>query len=188
MGRGIMAIDVGVNGMGWARWEDKRDRSLRAPDCVGVYEVPKKYRGEALDLRADMVMHELMRTGYSYGGPPGVQVMEWPEFRAGDAVGHAAAAKDSLSMLAFMCGQHCRQGLLFQCENVLVRVSEWKGQLPKEVVEARLRAAVGGEARSGDAIESHAWDAVGLGLHWFGHSVKVMSRGPAPRFTRGGAR
>lgn len=182
----LIAIDVGVNGMGWARWEGaRRDRSLRPPDTCGIFEIENKWLREPFEVRADMVMMNLMITGYSFGGAPWTQVMEWPEFRAGSAVGHAAASTDSLSMLAFMCGQHCRQGLLFQCENVLVPVSEWKGQLPKDVVERRLRAAIGGEARSGVDIESHAWDAVGIGLHWLGHSVKKMSAGAAGRGASG---
>ena len=172
----IVAVDVGVNGMGWAKWLDCRDRTLRRPDLVGTFSIARDLGKKYLDLpfaeRSDLVMHNYVTSAFgNTGGFPAVQVLEWPEFRAGSEVGHAAAARDSLSMLAFMCGQHCRLGTSADCDNVLVPVSKWKGTLPKEVVEKRLRRAIGDRAADGFEIESHAWDAVGIGLYWFGHGI-----------------
>jgi hypothetical protein len=53
----------------------------------------------------------------------------------------------------------------YHCEGiVLVKPSEWKGQLPKSVVERRLRVTLGNSVCRDLGIESHAWDAIGIGL------------------------
>ena len=46
----------------------------------------------------------------------------------------------------------------------VVPPSEWKGQLPKSVVITRIRKLFGELTCRRLKIESHAWDAVGIGL------------------------
>lgn len=177
-GRDLLAVDVGLNGLGWARWAGEgrlgpgaHRQGPRTPDSAGVILVPREaQRTQPWTARAEWAMERFMAEAYMGPGMgwPGVQVLEWPEFRAGSAVGHAAAANDSLGMLFFMCGQHFRQGTLVGMETVLLPVGKWKGQLPKEVVQRRLTRAIGTEDGRGRPIETHAWDAIGIGLSWMG--------------------
>jgi hypothetical protein len=45
-----------------------------------------------------------------------------------------------------------------------VEVNRWKGQLPKRVVEQRIRRTLGAETCRRAGIETHAWDATGIAL------------------------
>jgi len=101
----------------------------------------------------------------------GYVVAEMPEFRAGSAVGHAAASTDSLGMLYFMCGGYSAVARSVWLKPEFVTPSVWKGQLPKEVVAKRVAAAIGCEAEDGTPFESHVWDAVGIGLWFMGHKL-----------------
>lgn len=170
----LMAVDVGLNALGWARWDVVDRKAPTPPTHCGVIEVPSSQLRDDFDSRARWIMCEF--TGpWSIGGWPSECVVEWPEFRAGDAVGHAAASSDSLGVLYYMCGQHARLAHTCNCKMKYAPVSEWKGQLPKRVVAKRIARAIGAEAEDGTIIETHAWDAVGIGLWAQGHGINGRS-------------
>lgn len=77
------------------------------------------------------------------------------------AVGHAAATLGSLSKLCYLIGaigHACKTaGVPFH----LVPVLDWKGQLPKEVVNRRIQKILKCSEKTFRADE---WDAVGIGL------------------------
>jgi hypothetical protein len=94
--------------------------------------------------------------------------IEYAEFRSGSVVGHAAAARGNLTDLCMAAGYHLGAfGIQMVCCD-LIPVSEWKGQLKKEMTTDRIHRVLGKVAADGTYIESHAADAVGIGLHALG--------------------
>lgn len=87
---------------------------------------------------------------------------ELPAFFEGEK-GHAAAAKGDVVKLSYLVGVYAgichTRGVPFQ----LVPVREWKGQLSKSIVKARIQRKLGGE-NCGN-YRGDIWDAVGIGLY-----------------------
>lgn len=85
--------------------------------------------------------------------------VEYPSYFS-SAGGFAAAARGDLVSLAFLTGALFANADLFVAKNnrYIVPVHEWKGQLPKTVVNDRIRKAIGEE------YPNHIADAVGIGL------------------------
>ena len=67
------------------------------------------------------------------------------------------ALSGNLTKLAWGVGVIC--GALLPLKMTLVEVKKWKGQLPKEIVAKRIDKRL-----PGLNIESHAYDAIGIGL------------------------
>jgi len=157
----VIAIDTGLSECGMAWWHRAKFGSdeILVPTGVEVVKIdPALRRAEDWTERAH-AMKELIEARIE--GATHVLV-EWPEFRGGSALGHAAAARDDVSKLAFLCG------MIFGIHpNVIpVPVSKWKGQLKKETVNKRIERSIGHHAKNGEQFSSHSWDAVGIGL-WF---------------------
>lgn len=174
--RNTFAVDVGLNAIGWAAWRERevmRTKGL-VPDEAGVIDFSRDRLFLKMpwhDRAARMFDKIVCETNLS-ARMNIIHAVEWPEFRAGSAVGHAAASGDSLSYLAMMCGQHLRYAFLMKQVFMPIPVSEWKGQLPKPIVQRRLEVLFGGdETLLGQQIVTHGWDAVGIGLHAMGWSI-----------------
>lgn len=173
----FIAIDTGLNEMGWAMWSGADADAVvhwpTPPTAAGVVALPIPPEMRArIDwtTRAKTMLSEFLASASGLSECK-VHVMEMPEFRAGDAVGHAAAAGESLGMLYFMCGMHCRLADTLNAMPVFYKPREWKGQLSKQIVQARLESAIGDSDKRGRFITQHAWDAVGIGLHFAGHRI-----------------
>jgi len=167
----LVAVDTGLNALGWAVWHDAAvGGEMVAPHAVGVIEMNAAELKLPWEERASAMMQKFSVSVIAASGID-LQVMEMPEFRPGSAVGHAAAAQESLGMLYFMCGMHKRTADCFNIKTKFARVSEWKGNMKKELVARRIAAAIGAEDGRGNPIESHAWDAVGIGLWALGHRL-----------------
>lgn len=174
----LLSVDVGMNALGWARWvTDLKCPDLSQPDTCGVIKVPSRLirdtrDGTSWSERFRWLMREFELVAWN-GHQPDAMALEWPEFRPGSAMGHAAAVRDNLTQLAFAAGAHACMGFLgnHDIKVELVPVSEWKGSLPKQVVENRIRRAIGSRAVDGTRFESHAWDAIGIGLHAMGFKL-----------------
>lgn len=169
----MVSVDVGINALGWARWNVEQRAmnasfKLRPPLRVGVLTAD---RAKPWDVRL-MEMLDLFREVVNDDGGCDLLVLEYAEFRASNAVGHAAAAKGSLTQLTFAAGAHAYMARdMWNADVMLVKPSVWKGQLPKSLVEKRITRTMGNTALDGTKIQSHAWDAVGLGLHARGYSM-----------------
>lgn len=176
--RCLVSVDVGMNALGWACWiYDPPSRKPAPPGRAGVIKVPSKLiretkDGEDWSERFRWLMRAFEEQAWAEHQPDEL-ALEWPEFRAASAMGHAAAVRDNLTQLAFAAGAHACMAFMAGHEVAvkLVRVSTWKGMLPKDVVETRIRRAIGCEAIDGTRFDSHAWDAVGIGLHALGHRL-----------------
>lgn len=168
----MLSVDPGVNALGLAlwRWGGKRRKKLEPPVRAWVDKLPSSVLKNETDWHVKMTrMLEIVRESickYTLNDRLRITALfiEWPEIRSG-SVGHAAAVRGDVSALAYCCGAMCEMMTEpFKVRSKLLAVSEWKGQLPKEVVNKRITRAIGSKDRSGNAFETHAWDAVGVGL------------------------
>jgi len=165
----IMAIDPGLNSMGWAFWATSRvdhitrTKEDRPPTRVGLLHAPRKYE---LVLRALWLAKELKRetmTLGEMGGPIGIRdlhfVSEYPAWH-GDKVrkGWARGDMQKVCLLVGVMAGYFHEAKLF----TPVTPTEWKGQLPKDVVIRRLQKKFGPGATQ--EWERDIWDAVGIGL------------------------
>jgi hypothetical protein len=88
-------------------------------------------------------------------------LIEWPKFMESGG-GQTVARTDSLVKLVACAGRIVQVFRGLGVPVTLVPVADWKGQLPKEVVNKRIVKRLG-EAACED-FQTHAWDAVGVGL------------------------
>lgn len=193
----LVAIDVGLTALGWAAWTsvrvpiDRRKDSAQpvSPDSCGVVSVPGRVanKNRSADRKKNRTMwinnarwiHAAFVEEVLDVFAPDVMATEWPEFRSGNAVGMAAAGGEVLTKLALCAGCHMQQAWDREAEGMIVPVSTWKGMLKKDVTNKRIVRAIGKEAKDGTLIDSHAWDAVGIGLHVLGFPMDhaCFSRG-----------
>lgn len=155
-------------GLAMWRWAEPYRGKLEPPLTAWVEELPAKLRVDPDWHRKIEALLAAVRTKLAQKlGPlnPRAFFVEWPQIRSG-AVGHAAAVRGDVSALAYCCGAMCEmmRALGPRTECALLPVSEWKGQLPKAVVNKRIARAIGTEDKCGESFDSHAWDAVGVGL------------------------
>ncbi len=88
-----------------------------------------------------------------------------PIFFAGTTGGVAAAEGGSLEKLCFQVGCLAQAFWMVGARFRLVTVVEWKGQLPKAIVKARLLDMLGKACKD---YKADIWDAVGIGLYAMG--------------------
>lgn len=170
--RSLLAIDPGMNSMGWAYWGAVRAPSF-IPDRVGLIKAPRRME---LAPRALWIAKELEKVLITAGPRCGVHhsnvcgchprypsipldmVSEFPAFH-GQILGWAAG---DLQKLCYLVGVFTGYFAPVTKSFTPVTPGEWKGQLPKDVVIRRLTKRFGpGATRE---WEKDVWDAVGIGL------------------------
>lgn len=158
----VIAIDPGVNACGVATWGGKDVR----PHQTMVFTASKKLTWpERVATLVNNVNLEFQFSSFD------TLAIEWPEVMGG-AVGNAAAKRGDVTMLAYSVGSFASIAESFGLKVQLVPVREWKGQLSKDVVEKRITRAIKGiYSTCGQLIKTHAWDAVGIGLHARGYPL-----------------
>lgn len=150
----LVSIDPGITGLGFAVWSggELTNAGVLTPRKEDDW-LERAYR-LANDLEAGIFCPLLN---------PAICVCEFQELRS-DAVSLAAGHKQDLAKLTFVTGSIAyaarRSGVRFE----LVNPSEWKGSLPKAVVERRIRQILGEATIKRVNPKSHAWDAIGIGL------------------------
>ena len=151
----VLIVDPGVSGTGWAYWLDiSRDgnRSANMP-FLSDSKIPKKTGFDAVEILwawFDGVVDVLR---------PKIVVIEFPELWSSSGVSLSSAAKGDLFKLTYLIGGFGR--IVSKRTNrapVLVTPTEWKGQLPKKAVDARIKRSLGKK------YKNHESDAVGMGL------------------------
>ncbi len=87
--------------------------------------------------------------------------IEKSAFMQGSARGHAVAARGDLVTLSIFIGRLVQVVETLGAEAILVPVSTWKGQLPKEVANRRvaMKMQIGPKV-----FNDHELDALGIGL------------------------
>jgi len=146
----LFAIDPGLQGTGWAKFVGGHLR-----EC-GVIELP----GFAAELPWWRRSLLIVSTYLCHVEGPALHYCEMPEYFGG-AINERGWRTGDLQRTVYLVGSFAGAlGASF----TPVRVRDWKGQLPKVVVTRRIRKILGDEICTKLHIESHAWDAVGLGL------------------------
>jgi len=152
----LFSIDPGLGGTGWAYWLDGHLME------IGI--VHDKAKDDTLAARCRGIVNQLY---VAMPTPLGASHMfiEMPQHMA-NAKGIAAQA-GAVYKLAFLVGYIAHafmSGRMYHSEVIVVTPMEWKGQLPKDVVQRRVEQRLGRSVCQELNIRSHAWDAVGLGL------------------------
>jgi hypothetical protein len=176
----ILALDPSVNNMGYAVFATQYiEPAIIAYQLVasGVLLSDKESKKQVLEKRIETMLHKMASMewyaegGWANGGLVVIEqvVIEQPE-PWGSYKSMASDKSGSLVMLHLMVGALI--GWFAQkadTEVRLVKVSQWKGQLPKKVTQDRLKK------RYGRVFQSDEADAVGLG-EWY---IKWLQTNPA---------
>lgn len=155
----MFSIDPGLSGTGWATWNGRT--LLR----VGVTYAP----GDVADTvgKAEALTEKLIQEMRPSHSAFAHTYIEMPQHMT--SIKGIAAQAGSVYKLAFFVGYlaHALNGTRVH----LVTPMEWKGQLPKDVVQRRIIRDLGVNTCTRLNIRSHAWDAVGLGM-WANGKVR----------------
>ena len=151
----LLAIDPGLNGTGWAMWHPPRSP---APTAAGVL----RKRFDNYVVTANWLADELQKV-INRRKVGMIVTCEFPEYQTG-ATRTMGWMRGDLQKLTYLVGVLSRmvhdQGAVFEP----VPVSQWKGQLPKDIVIDRIQHALGARTCTKLGITTHAWDATGIGL------------------------
>lgn len=163
----VLAIDPSIRRMGWAWWDagtrlqptaaGEISVNSKAPTSMRLYAIQQRLQGVLKDLRATCCDDVAI-------------VLELPEKQGGgkgrEARGHAAAGY-SLVMLSMAAGAEllAARDVLHGSTDVLLKPSQWKGNLPKDITK-REAMRVLGHCPACDGLGHDGWDAVALGLYW----------------------
>lgn len=157
----LLAVDPGLQGTGLAFWSSTR---TPAPEWT---EVVSDRKGDWLDRSDRIARHvaERLRTETTTGRMLGDVrlVCELMEMHGGARAQMMWKSGDLQRTLIFT-GMLIARTSRYVDKVTLVGPGTWKGQLPKSVVEHRLKRYLGGPIWRTLGIRSHAWDAVGIGL------------------------
>jgi Holliday junction resolvasome RuvABC endonuclease subunit len=159
--RRVLAIDPGYGGTGWALFHDEKWHSC------GIITAPKTVGDPDLNGRAHYItaqLHVICKRN-----AVGRVLIEMPAFFQSSG-GQLAAGSGALVKLTFLVGYI--NAVLRRRRPQLVPVSQWKGNLPKHVVERRVKRILGEGTVERNKIKDHAMDAVGIGLWYFGYAMK----------------
>lgn len=153
----ILTIDPGLGGTGWALWELEKFSLLVPPLDSGAITIARGDRPwwwHCIEV-AQHVQCIMQQSGAS------TVYVEQPQFMEGGK-GLAAARDGDLVKLTSIFG-----AIMGICNNqnrafCPVPIPEWKGNMPKEVFEPRIRSKL--PRWSPKTKTTHEMDAVGIGL------------------------
>lgn len=155
----LLAIDPGLQGTGLALWQRGR---LRATTVITV-----RGRSEDWLTRCESIVKAVAVWTRENDDPLADQrrvVCEMMEHH-GSARSSMIWRSGDLQRTLVLVGMLARWGSANRKALVeLVPPSEWKGQLPKHIVEARICKRLGRERVQQLGIRTHAFDAVGIGM------------------------
>lgn len=167
----LLTLDPATHYTGYAYFESRGDSHM---DLV-QYGLMKATKKEEFDIRsleiASKVRNFIIKQQCTEFA------LEFPEFQSGSRGAHAARQGDTLK-LAFLCGSlvtgwqlHVAQ-VMAKTRNevmlpmaVILRPSQWKGQLPKQVSAARCRNTYNVHATK--ELEYNYSDAIMIGDYLF---------------------
>ncbi len=163
-----LSLDPGMT-TAWALWfGGTRWTNLEKPHRWGVW---RGGEGEFV-ARAGRVAQKLVETldALKATGTGVVQhvYIEWPQYFDSPG-GQRAAVRGDLTKLIYVVGGLAEAARERHCEIHPVPVLDWKGQLPKEVTEKRIRALL--QMQDAERRPDHVWDAIGIGLYGKGFSI-----------------
>lgn len=144
-----MSIDPGISGTGWCIWE-KED-----PKQFGIITAPSKLEWQQKGkLIANTILHEVSKYDVKF------VYCEMPAYHQSMG-GLVTARSGALVKLSYLVG--LISGAILPMDMGLIAVRDWKGQLPKDVMNKRIEEILG--KTKCKQFKSHIWDAVGVGLY-----------------------
>ena len=161
-------IDPSIVSMGWAFWNYEDYQSKNPPTATGLIK-PDGCWKNWLSRSYNQVdkLEQIIDAMQEYKGDHNWMVFcEAPQFMEFHR-GLTAARSGSLVKLSHLVGE-----IHYMCKSSiggnfkLISIPEWKGQLPKSVVNYRIRSILGKE--NCKKFHTDIWDAVGMGLWQMG--------------------
>lgn len=153
-----ISIDPGIAGTGIAIWS-RKDWDFNVPPLYVTNLMPQDH----LDwvLNSERHVKRLKAILEEWNVITGT--IEFPQYFQ-SATGHAATADGKIYKLACLVGAF--MGCIWDFGGGIepVLVNEWKGQLSKDAVIARIKRKCPEICNVSYPIESHSWDAVGIGM------------------------
>jgi hypothetical protein len=154
IGKNVLFIDPGITGTGLAFFQP-----LVAHKPTKTYSRAGKGYGGDWQHQSHMLagwLEECLWNSKNVRAPS--VVIEFPR-TFGSAKSYAATVDGSLSKLVYLIGLY--SAVVWKVtwrQSILLDPCEWKGQLPKKVVDGRIESAGWG------TYHNHVSDAVGMGL------------------------
>ena len=155
-----ISIDPGLDA-GFALWDEATWTQCVAPLHAGLW----RGRGAVWQAKAHSIANQF-EAEICAGGCAGAYC-EFPTFYDNPG-GHMVAKRGDLGKLYYVIGALGQVADRLDVPFTLISVPEWKGQLPKHVVNARIADRLG-VSELLNTLRLHAWDAVGIGLYAKGH-------------------
>jgi len=158
----ILTIDPSINHLGWAFLaQDDKVASYNFLRVYGTIDAPTEFKQEELVYRIDWIIGELDETTLMFQFD--TIAIECPE-PWGAYKSMASSRSGSLQMLTLVVGALTHWAIQrVGVDSVkLIKVSTWKGQLPKAVTKRRMEKKYNCTFRTSDEA-----DAVGLGDYVF---------------------
>jgi len=165
----ILAVDPSVLHCGWAYMEDiavpRGGISLHAS---GTIVSPEEYKTATLVQRIGFVLSDLTTVECDVDKIIIEEPEPWGAYKS-----MASSRSGSLQMLTLLTGALVGWGIgqSYSTSVELVKVSKWKGQLPKHVTQARMEKKYQRKFATNDEA-----DAVGLGDWWL---MQYLKKGDA---------
>jgi len=153
--KSLLAIDPGIV-LGYAYWPKNR----KYPTRCGIVKPHKRSKDFFRDTHS--TIHQLGDIISKL--KPDAIACEWPAHFS-SAGGEVAAGSGSIVKLAFNVGQIALAADAYKCEFLPVGVNAWKGNLPKKIVKKRIQKILLKSRLEYLKPESHAYDAIGIGLY-----------------------
>ena len=158
----LIAVDPGLQGTGVAIFKIGHPRPLHA-------DVLRSHAGRKADWidRVESIVEQVYELSVEYNVRHAVcEMMEMHQSPRAQMMWKSGDLQRTLFLVGSMHGQ-----LTGSAGVVHFRVtppSEWKGQLPKSVTINRINRLLGKGVGVELGIQTHAWDAVGIGLWHMG--------------------
>mgnify|MGYP001557945809 CR=1 FL=1 len=163
----LIAIDPGLHSTGWAIFAPV-GHQYPYPLNAGLVQLPRTYIDQDILVRANAVGEQVTELAQRHSCK--TAVIEFPMHFGGSGGDAAARAGDTLKLAACVgaiAGNLHSKGIVVAS----VRVIDWKGQLPKDVVIRRLKRLIGEQACAKLNLEKDSWDACGIGMNHRGYRI-----------------
>ena len=159
----LVTIDPGLYSMGWSVWNFDRMAKREPFVAAGLIRLPNAFRKLEMEERAAIMADRLDEQVFGELYQPEALAVEYPAIFGTMGM---KSAKDAMTLMFFV-GQIARTGSVRGMSVQTVPVRDWKGQLPKNLVQKRIERIFDKMEQGSklDLVRADAWDAVGIGVH-----------------------
>jgi len=163
----VISVDPGFTTFGFAVFKYNDFQFSQVPTIVDSYSYTQK-KGDAVTdsfgSKLITTMNEFRSKIHTYRATALLLFIEEPQYMQ-SGKGVAALHRGDLVHLSMAAGVFI--GYLFTglCMPVSIKPTQWKGNLPKDVINKRIKKIIGPEESKKLSNGGHDWDAVGIALH-----------------------